>query len=255
MSNFDEINKPYTEKLDFVEEYDNTTDKNIDFKDLFDGPLNDDNFSNSSDDDDNIKIADDDITDDAEEKEKNRLTEELLLKMIDDNQLNDLYNWLVKNENYSNKRVMNHQLPNEYWILKNLPEKYTPAREIRTFIKKGGPELWQRINSFDVKWIKHWIDTHEEDLAITHPLSGNTIFHENISFENICDVSMGVLSMLNHESNPAKFYNREDEKELFRKIDESNKKFEEILKTEQTRDEKMFQNNAEIFNLTKQLKK
>lgn len=192
----------------------------------------------------------DGIEDYDEFMERKRVTEELLINLIDNNRLEDLYQWLLKNPNYDNRRVMIHQMPAKYW--ENRPENFAPAARIRTFLKMGGDKIWKSINAFEMSYIIDWgRKCKQTDFFMQHPLTGNTIFHENLSLVNAFDnVPESVLAMTNYDGQLPEHLNPYDDDELRADILESEEKIYQILAEDAAQDRQRLIDDRKILELS-----
>lgn len=74
-------------------------------------------------------------------------------------------------------------LPDKYVQVKH-PEEFAPVRFIRNFIAKGGADVWMHLQAEDYTFfVEQKIISNIERLQ--HPVTGNTIFHENVALLNL----------------------------------------------------------------------
>lgn len=265
-----EINACVNPKKEETEEFNDCDDAIVKFDNIDIGDDNNDGVKSENDDDslegdDEVSIDDEDFVDPSviyneeehdgiedydEFMERKRVTEELLINLIDNNRLEDLYQWLLKNPNYDNRRVMIHQMPPKYW--ENRPDNFAPAARIRTFLKMGGDKIWKSINAFEMSYIIDWgRKCKQTDFLMQHPLTGNTIFHENLSLLNAFDnVPESVLSMSNYDGLLPEHLNPYDDDELRADMMEAEEKIYKILAEDAEQDKQRLIDDRKILELS-----
>lgn len=127
------------------------------------------------------------------------------MELIEHNQLNALYAYILANNDYSD--LLSMPLPREH-MMPNHPSPFYPARAIVDFFAQDGHLLWQYIRDEDYRRIYDWSLVPGHELYIQHPLTGDTIFHADPSLADLfeADVNDHKLIMNWHGHNSVVFY-------------------------------------------------
>lgn len=121
--------------------------------------------------------------------------------------LKELYDFMIENPEFEG---LDHRVPLPYnYRQYGHPEPFYPIVAICEFMVNDGPALWELgVERNDAAYVKQWIKKGG-DITIRHPVTGNTIAHDNYSLFLSLDLpnALEILFMTNYNDIEAHVYN------------------------------------------------